>query len=141
MFFCKFTKKRKEVPCMELSRFNDQKWKESPYMEKSRDKITEESAYMQTSRDSDKKEAYLSNVLQLQKPSSLFILEKQIASFSYQCTICTTKSHGFQLHWFHGQANLFRLCRLWRTSRFGRFSESENDSHYLDVKTQIFHEK
>ena len=40
---------------MEITRFDDQKRKESPYMEKSRDnvQIMKESAYMETSCDND----------------------------------------------------------------------------------------
>ena len=104
---------------MEISVFNGQKKEEPFYMEKSRNnvQIMKESVYMETPRDNDHKKAYMRNLLQLQYHSSPFILEKQINSFSYQCTISTIKTHGLRHYCFHGQANLYRLCRLWKMSR------------------------
>ena len=86
---------------MEMSRDNDQKRKESPYMEKS--------------RDNDQKRC----VYKLRKavPKSLlnFHSQKQIISFSYQHSILFT--HGLHHYCFLGQANVYRLCGLWQMSR------------------------
>ena len=62
------------------------------------------------------KEADIGSLLQLQNLSLLFIFEKEITSFSYKCTISTTEIHGVQHYHFHGRANLYRLCRLWKMS-------------------------
>ena len=53
---------------MEILRDNDQKRKESPYME--------------LLRNNDKKDAYISNEKQLSTHCSTFILKNQLASFS-----------------------------------------------------------
>ena len=84
-----------------MSRNNDQKMKESPYME--------------LLRNNDQNDAYISNEKQPQNHCSTFILENQLASFSYQHSISFT--HGLQYYRNLGQANLHRLCALWQESR------------------------
>ena len=81
-----------------MSRDNDQKKKEVPYME--------------VSRDTD---AYKSSDLELSNPCSTFTLKNQLASFSYQHSISLT--HGLQHYRNLGQTNLYRLCGLWQESR------------------------
>ena len=81
-----------------MKSFNDQKRKDFPGFEKSRENVPvwEKSAFTATSRDGDdyRKETFLSNLLQLQYQSLPFKLEKWIISFSYQCTLSTTTTHG-----------------------------------------------
>ena len=83
---------------MEMSRDNDQKRKEYPYMEVSRDTG-----------------AYKSSDLQLSNHCSTFILKNQLAFFSYQHSISLT--HGLPHYCFLRQANLHRLYGLWQVSR------------------------
>ena len=75
---------------MEMSRDNDQKRKENPHMEVSRDTG-----------------AYKSSDLQLSNHCSTFILKNQLAFFSYQHSISLT--HGLQHYRNFGQTGLHRL--------------------------------
>ena len=81
-----------------MSRDNDQKRKENPYMEVSRDTG-----------------AYESSDLHLSNHCSTLFLKNQLAIFSYQHSISFT--HGLQHYRNLGQANLYRLCGLWQMSR------------------------
>ena len=110
---------------MEMSRDNDQKRKESPYMEKS--------------CDNDQKNAYISNKRQLQIHSLTFIqknrsllsansiLSRSLMPYNATASLdkltCTNYVH-------------FGKCQ----DRIGRFSWSKNDSKYLDVKLKFFKE-
>ena len=83
---------------MEMTRDNDQKRKEHPYMEVSRGTG-----------------AYKSSDLQLSNHCSTLILKNQLASFNYQHSILFT--YGLQHYRDLGQTGLHRLCGLWQLSR------------------------
>ena len=102
---------------MEMSRTNDQKRKESPYMVmlRNNDRQKKESPYMVMLRNNDEKNTYISNKKQLQNHSLTFILKNQLASFSNQHSISFT--HGLQHYRNLGQADVHRLCGLWQVSR------------------------
>ena len=70
---------KKEVLFMEMSSDIDQKRKEPPYMDRSRDKDRKgkESPYMEVSHDNGQNKLYISNELQLQNRSSVFIHENK----------------------------------------------------------------
>ena len=78
-----------------MLRDNDQKRKEYPNMEVSRDTG-----------------AYKSSDLQLSNHCSTFILKNQLSFFSYQHSILLT--HGLQHYTNLGQTGLHRLCGLWQ---------------------------
>ena len=108
---------------MGKSRDNDQKSKESPYME--------------TSRDNDQKHEDKCNEMQLQNHSSTFFHKnKSILSatsvlprspMAYNTTASSDKLTCTDYV-------DFGKCQ----DRFGRFSWSKNDSNYLDVKLKVF---
>ena len=80
---------------------------------------------------------YKSSDLHFSNHCSTFILNIQPASSSYQHSV--SFSYGLQHYWNLGQTRLNRLCGLWQVSdRFGRFSRTENDSNYLDIKLKVF---
>ena len=78
-----------------MSRDNDQKRKEYPYM-----KVSPDSG------------AYKSSDLQLSNHCSTFILKNQLAFFSYQHSVSLT--HVLQQYCFFGQTGLHQLCGLWQ---------------------------
>ena len=92
-------KKRKEVTYMEMLRDSERKRKESPYMEvpHDNDQKSKEVPYMEMSRDTD---AYISSNFLLSNHCSIFFLQNQLASFSYQHSISFT--HGLQHYCFLG---------------------------------------
>ena len=106
---------------MEMSRENDQKRKEVPYMEMSCDK--------------DQKNAYISNEMQLQTLSSTFINKNK-------SLLSATSKLSRSPMTYNTTASLDKLtctdyvdfgkCQ----DRFGRWSK--NDSNYLDVKLKVF---
>ena len=108
---------------MEMSRDNDQKRKESPYMEISLDK--------------DQKHAYISSEMQLQNHSLIFFHKNK--SFLSATSILSRSPMAYNT-----TASLDKLtctdyvdfdkCQ----DRIGRFSWSKNDSNYLDVKLKVF---
>ena len=89
------------------------------------------------SRDNDQKHAYLSNEVQLQNQSSTLIYDNKSL---FSATSILSCSHMA----YNTTASLDKLtctdyvdfgkCQ----DRFGRFSCSENDSNYLDVKLKVF---
>ena len=81
-----------------MTRDNDLKRKEVPYME--------------VSRDTD---AYKTVTFISENPCSTFILKNQLGSFSYQHSISFT--HGLQHYRNFGKTGLHRLCGLWQESR------------------------
>ena len=104
---------------MQKNHFNDQKRK-LLQTETSRDKARLKKEYqnMETRRDKDQKKSVCRQ--DFAAPKSLFfnfILKKEITSFSYQCTISTTESHGLQHYCLQNQINSYRPCRLWIMSR------------------------
>ena len=106
-----------------MSRGNDQKRKESPYME--------------FSRDNDQKHAYISNEMQLQNHSLIFCHKNQ--SILSATSILSRSPMAYNT-----TASLDKLTCTdyvdfgkWK-DRFGRFSRSKNDSNYLDVKLKVF---
>ena len=70
---------------------------------------------MEKPRDNDQKRYVCKYRNAAQNHSFTFLSQKQITSFSYQHSILFT--HGLQHYCFPGQANLYRLCGLWQTSR------------------------
>ena len=106
-----------------MSRDNDHKRKESPYME--------------ILRDNDQKHAYISNKMQLQDPSLTFF-HKNNSLFS------STSIQSRSPMAYNTTASLDKLtCTDYLDfgkcqDRFGRFSWSKNDSNYLDVKLKVF---
>ena len=92
---------------------------ESSYMEKLGDKvqIRKQSAHMETSPDNDQKRCVFKQTFATPKSSFTFHSRKKFISFSNQCIITRTKSHGLQHSCFHGQANFYRLCKPWKLSR------------------------
>ena len=109
---------------MEMPRDKDQKRKESPYMEKS--------------RDNDQKRCVYENRNAAPKSFFNFHSEKQITSFSHQYSISFISPMAYNT-----TASLDKLtctdyvdfgkCQ----DRLGRFSWSKNDSNYLDVKLKF----
>ena len=103
-----------------MSRNKDQKRKEYPYMEVSRDTG-----------------AYKSSDLHLSNHCSTLFLKSQLALFSYQIL-------SFSPMAYNTTETLDKLtctdyvdfgnCQ----DRFGRFSWSKNDSNYLDIKLKVF---
>ena len=84
-----------------------------------------------------KKDAYISNELQLQNHSLTFCHQKQITSFSYQHSILFT--HCLQHYCFLGQDNMYRLCELRQMSRqIWTIFLVQNDANYLDKKIKVF---
>ena len=109
-----------------------QKRKEVPYMEMTMSKKGENLLMWKNHVTVIKRDTYKSNEMQLKIILQHFST-KRITSFNYQHSISFT--HGLQHDCFLGQANLYRLCGLRKCQdRFGRFSWSEIDSNYLDVK-------
>ena len=100
LLFVQTYRKTKKVLYIGITSDNDRKRKESPYME--------------TSRDNEQKNAYIGNEMLLQK-YFLTLIHKSKSPFSHQHSISFT--HGLQHYRFLGQANLYRLCELWQTSR------------------------
>ena len=106
-----------------MSRDNDQKRKESPYME--------------MSRDNDRKHAYISNEMQLQKPSSTFFHKNK-------SLVSATSNQSRSPMTYNTTASLEKLTSTdykdigKSQDRFGQFSWSKNDSNYLDVKLKVF---
>ena len=102
---------------------NDQKRKESPYLE--------------MSRDNDQKHAYMSNKMQLQNHSLTFIQK-------HQKVLSATSILSRSTMAYDTTASLDKLtCTDYLDfgkcqDRFGRFSWSKNDSNYLDVKLKFF---
>ena len=106
-----------------MSRDNDQKRKESPYME--------------ISRDYDQKHAYVSNEMQLQNHSlNFFHKNKSLLS----ATSILSRSPIA----YNTTASLDKLTCTDNVDfgkgqdSFGRFSWSKNDSNYFDVKLKVF---
>ena len=64
---------------------------------------------------------------------------KNKSLFNYQFTISTTKPHGLEHCCFHGQADLYRLYRLWQMSRqiWPIFSVPKR-LRILGCETQVF---
>ena len=111
---------------MEMSHEDDQKRKESPYVEMSRDK-NKKDAYIR----------YIKNEMQLQNHSLTSIHKhKSLAS----ATSILSRSPMA----YNTTASLFKLtCTDYvdfgkSKDRFGRLSWSRNDSNYLDVKLKVF---
>ena len=123
ILFVHTNQKRKEVPYMEISRDNEQKTKESPYMG--------------MSRDSDQKHAYISNEIQLQN-LSLNLIHKNKSLLSATSILSRSPMA------YNATASLDKLtcadyvdfgkCQ----DTFGRFSWSKIDSNDLDVTLKIF---
>ena len=115
--------KKKEVPYMEMSCDNDQKWKESPFME--------------CHVTMNKNGAYISNEMQLQNHSLAFI-HKNESLLSTTSILCRSPMA------YNTTATLDKLsCTNYvdfgkRQERFGQFSWSKNDSNFLDIKLKVF---
>ena len=108
---------------MEMTRDNDQKRREYPYMEVSRDTG-----------------AYKSSDLQHSNHCSTLILKNQLASFSYQHSISSPMAYN----------TTETLDKLACTDyvdfgkcqdRFGRSSWSKKDSNYLEIKLRCSREE
>ena len=117
--------KRKDTPYFEKSRNNDQKRKYSLYMERS--------CHMTMVKNN----AYMCNELQLQTQSSTFI-HKNKSSLS-----ATSLVHRSPMA-YNTTVSLNTLTctnyvNFWNCqNRFGRFSWSENHSNYLDEVLKVF---
>ena len=108
---------------MKMPRDNDQKRKQSPYME--------------VSPDNDQKHAYISNEMQLQNHSLFFIHENKSLLSATSILFRSPMAHNTT-------ASLDKLtctdyvdfgkCQ----DRHGQFVWSKNDSNYLDVKLKTF---
>ena len=108
---------------MEWSRDNDQKMKDSPYMEMLRDK--------------DQKDAYISNDLQLQNHSSTFIHKNKSllsATSVLSCSPLAYNTTAYLEKLTCTDCVDFGKCQ----DKFGQFSWSKSDSKYLDVKLKVF---
>ena len=106
-----------------MSRDNDQKRKESPYMEKSHDK--------------DHKNAYTSNDGQLQNHSSVFIHKNNslpsATSVLSRSAVAYSTTASLDKLICTDYVNVGKCQDL-----FGRLSWSKNDSNYLDEKHRVF---
>ena len=108
---------------MEKSRDSDQKKKESPYMEMSRDKV--------------QKDAYSSNEMQLQNHSSTFLHKNK-------SLLLATSFLSRSPMAYNTTASLDKLtCTDYvdfgkHQDRFGQFSWCKKDSNYLDVTFKAF---
>ena len=101
------------------------------------DQKRKESRYMERSRDNDQKHAYISNEMQLQNFSLAFfhknksLLSATSILFRSRMTYNTTASFDKLTCTDYVD---FGKCQ----DRFGQFSWSKNDSNYLDVKLKVF---
>ena len=111
-----------------MSRDNDQKRKESPYMGKS--------------RDNDQKDAYVSNERQPQSLSLTFFHKNN--SLLSATSFLSLSPMAYNTTVF--LVNFYRSNKLTSTDyvdfgkcqdKFGRFAWSKNDSNHLDVKLKV----
>ena len=86
-----------------------------------------------------KKDAYISNELQLQNLSLTFIHK---INLSFQLPAFYLVTQGLQHYWFFGQANLYRLCGLWQMStQISTNFLVQKRLQLLGCKTQSFQEE
>ena len=112
-----------DLVIVEMSRWNDQKMNESPYME--------------MSRDNDRKHAYISKEMQLQNHFLTFIHKNKsllsATSILSRSPMAYNTTASLEILTGTDFVDL-RRCG----DRFGQFSFSKIDSNYLDVKLKVF---
>ena len=95
---------------------------------------------LEMSRNNDREEPYIGNNLQHQRHSLNFILENN-QDFSYRNSISITKFHGLQHYCSLGQANLYRVCGLWKRQRpIWLIFFVQKRFQIFEYKTQFFQE-
>ena len=109
---------KKDLPNKETSRFDDQKRKESRYVEKSSDDVHMGKIHLNRNIMWQwSKTKLIQATFRSSRSIPYLSFSRKITCVSYQFFYSTNKTHGLQHHCFHEQSNLYRIFGLWKMSR------------------------